>query len=78
MLIRKLNTSKDLNSTELADIATIVTEVKQHGFYSNYCNNLVQGIENTDALISEIRRIASKALLRVTFNADKTICIFED
>jgi len=78
MLIRKLNTSKDLNSTELADIATIVTEVKQHGFYSNYCINLVQGIENTDALISEIRRIASKALLRVTFNADKTICIFED
>ena len=78
MIIRKLNTSKDLNSTELADIATIVTEVKQHGFYSNYCINLVQGIENTDALISEIRRIASKALLRVTFNADKTICIFED
>jgi len=78
MLIRKLNTSKDLNSTELADIATIVTEVKQHGFYSNYCINLVQGIENTDALISEIRRIASKALLRVTFNADKTICFFED
>jgi len=78
MLIRKLNTSKDLNSTELADIATIVTEVKQHGFYSNYCINLVQGIENTDALVSEIRRIASKALLRVTFNADKTICIFED
>ena len=78
MLIRKLNTSKYLNSIELADIATIVTEVKQHGFYSNYCINLVQGIENTDALVSEIQRIASKALLRVTFNADKTICIFED
>ena len=78
MLITKHKTSKDLNSTELADIANILLEVKQHGFYSNYCINLVDGADDKETLVSKIRQIASKALLRVTFNADKTICIFED
>jgi len=78
MLITKLTTSKDLSPTESVDIATILLEVKQHGFYSNYCANLVQNIEDNDALVSEIRQLAAKALLRVTFNADNTICIFED
>ena len=78
MLITKHKTSKDLNSTELADIATILLEVKQHGFYSNYCINLVEGTDDKEVLVTKIRQIASKALLRVTFNADKTICIFED
>ena len=78
MLITKHKTSKDLSPTELADIATILLEVKQHGFYSNYCINLVEGTDDKEVLVSKIRQIASKALLRVTFNADKTICIFED
>lgn len=78
MLITKLTTSKDLNSAELADIATILSEVKQHGFYSNYCINLIQGTHDKEALVNEIRLFAYKALLKVTFNADKTICIFED
>ena len=78
MLITKAKTSKDLNSAELADIATIVSEVKEHGFYSNYCVNLIQGTHDKEALVSEIKLLAYKALLRVTFNADKTICIFED
>ena len=78
MLITKHKTSKDLNSTELADIANILLEVKQHGFYSSYCINLVEAADDKEVLVSKIRQIASKALLRVTFNADKTICIFED
>ena len=78
MLITKAKTSKDLNSAELADIATIVAEVKQHGFYSNYCINLIQGTHDKEVLVCEIKLLAYKALLRVTFNTDKTICIFED
>ena len=78
MLITTATTSTDLNSAELVDIATIVSEVKQHGFYSNFCINLIQGTKDEEALVSEIKLLAYKALLRVTFNADKTICIFED
>jgi len=78
MLITKAITSTNLNSAELADIATLISEVKQHGFYSNYCINLIQGTHDKEALESEIKLLAYKALLRVTFNADKTICIFED
>ena len=78
MFTKNVKTSADLNFSETADIETILIEVKRNGFYSAYCANLIQGIENSDALISEIRHMASKALLRVTFNADKTICIFED
>ena len=77
MLITKLRTSKDLSPAESADIATIAREVKQHGFYSAYCANLIPNITQHDALISAIQHIAARAELRVTFNAEETICIFE-
>lgn len=78
MPITTLKTSQDLHHSEPIDISRILSEVKRHGFYSNFCVNLVKDAENKDALVSEIRLIASKALLRVAFNADYTICIFED
>lgn len=34
-------------------------------------------ITDHDALIGEIEYIAARAELRVTFDAEKTICIFE-
>ena len=77
MLITKLTTSTDLSSADSADIATILNEVKQHGFYSAYCDNLIPNIAEHDALISAIQHLAARAELRVTFNAEETICIFE-
>ena len=78
MLIKKLTTSKDLSPADYADIATIAREVKQHGFYSAYCDNLIPDITEHDALISAIQHLAARAELRVTFNAEESICIFED
>jgi len=77
MLITKLKKSKDLHPVESADIATIAREVKQHGFYSAYCDHLMPNITGHDALISEIQHLAARAELRVTFNAEESICIFE-
>lgn len=77
MLIKNIKTSKDLNPSEPADLATIVREVKQHGFYSAYCANLIQGIDDHKVLMAEIRKMATRANLQVTFNAEESICIFE-
>jgi len=77
MLITKLTTSKDLSPADYADIATIAREVKEHGFYSAYCDNLIPDITEHDALISAIQHLAARAELRVTFNAEESICIFE-
>jgi hypothetical protein len=78
MLIKKLETSKNLSPVESADIAIIAREVKQHGFYSAYCAHLIQDIDHHDLLISEIKKMAARVKLRVTFNAEESICIFED
>ena len=78
MLIKKIKTTEELESVQGVAVSIILKEVRRHGFYSNYCTNLCNAIDDIDELISEIRKIASKNLLRVTFNADKTICIFED
>ena len=78
MLIKRLKISQDLSCSHPADISSILSEVKQHGFYSAYCINLMPDIVDHAALIGEIQHMAACAELRVTFNADKTICIFED
>lgn len=78
MLIKNIKTSADLNSTDSIGIAEIVREVNQHGFYSAYCATLISYIDSHDALISEIQHMAARAQLRVTFNAEESICIFED
>ena len=78
MIIIKLTASKDLSPADYADIATIAREVKEHGFYSAYCDNLIPNMTEHDALISAIQHLAVRAELRVTFNAEESICIFED
>ena len=78
MLITKLTTSKDLSPADYADIATIAREVKEHGFYSAYCDNLIPNIAEHDSLISAIEHLAARAELRLTFNAEESICIFEE
>lgn len=77
MLIKNTKTSKDLNYVEPADITAILREVKQHGFYSAFCTHLVPDIADHDAQISEIKKLAIRAQLRVTFNHAESICIFE-
>ena len=77
MLITKLTTSTDLNPADSADIATIAREVKQHGFYSTYCDHLMPNITGHGALISAIQHLAARAGLRVMFNVEESICIFE-
>jgi len=77
MFIKKLKTSVDLNPAQSTHIAEIVHEVKQHGFYSAYCVNLVPDLANHTAQIAEIKALARRANLQVTFNAEESICIFE-
>ncbi len=77
MPITTLKTSQDLSYSQPADISKILSEVKQHGFYSVFCVQLMPNIVDHDALISAIEHLAARAELQVTFNAEESICIFE-
>lgn len=77
MLLKEIKTSEDLNYSEAPEMLTIMREVKQHGFYSAYCHDVLPNSVSHDALISEIQRMAARIALRVTFNAEESICIFE-
>ena len=70
MLITKLKTSHDLSYSQPADISKILSEVKQNGFYSAFCVQLLPNNVDHDALISAIEYLAARAELRVTFNAE--------
>lgn len=72
-----INLSMDLNPAQLISIKEIVQEVNQHGFYSTFCVNLYPTITEHTELIREIRQLAIRAKLKVTFNAEQHICIFE-
>lgn len=78
MLIKEIKTAKNVSQIKPAGIATIVNEVKQHGFYSAYCDHLFIHITEHSALIHAIQQMAADAGLRVTFNAKESICIFEE
>ena len=77
MFTRHPKTSTDLNPAQSIGTAEIMQEVRQHGFYSAYCAHLIGDIADHDALISAIEHLAALAQLRVTFNAEESICIFE-
>lgn len=62
---------------EPVQINAIKLAVKKHGFYSAYCKTLIAGLNNHADLIEEIKKIALKADLLVTFNQAQDICIFE-
>ena len=66
----------DLYQTQAADIATITSEVRQHGFYSTFCTD-VADVPCHDDLIRTIKTIAINAHLKVSFNAAESICVFE-
>ena len=77
MFIHVIKKSQDLNYSEMPEMLTILHEVKQHGFYSAYCHNVLPNTGSHDALISAIQHMAANASLRVTFNKEESICIFE-
>lgn len=77
MLTTTLKTSSDLNHLENADTSSILSEVKKNGFYSAFCVNIMPHMTNHNALIAEIQHLAARAPLRVTFNTEETICVFE-
>ena len=77
MPITTLKTSQDLSYSQAADISWILSEVKQHGFYSAFCVQFMPNIAEHDALINAIEHLAARAELQVTFNAEESICIFE-
>ena len=60
------------------DISQIINEVKKNGFYSSFCDDLVNGVGNHKELILVIKMIAKSAGLKVSFNAAESVCIFED
>jgi hypothetical protein len=73
MLRKNTKTSPTLNLAESADIAR---EVKQHGFYSAFCTNMADAPSHDD-LIKQIKKLALRAHLKVSFNATESICVFE-
>lgn len=77
MLIKKLKTPKVFKQTESVNIAAIVREVKQHGFYSAHCASLVLNAQSDHDLIEKIQVIAASVHLTVSFNAAGDLCIFE-
>ncbi|WP_020168486.1 MULTISPECIES: hypothetical protein [Methylotenera] len=60
------------------DISQIINEVKKNGFYTSFCEDLVNGVGNHNELILLIKMIAKSANLKVSFNATESVCIFED
>ncbi len=76
MLIKKLTTSIDLYQAHAADITTIKSEVRQHGFYSAFCIDMADAPCHDD-LMRTIKTIAKNARLNVSFNAAESICVFE-
>jgi len=76
MLITKLTTSTDLYQTQAADIATITSEVRQNGYYSAFCTDVID-VPCHDDLMRTIKTMAKDAHLKVSFNAAESICVFE-
>ncbi len=77
MLTKNKKASSDFNSAESNDIAIIMREVKQHGFYSAFCSDVILNAPNHDDVVQMIKALAVRAHLKVSFNAAENICLFE-
>ncbi|BCM24519.1 hypothetical protein [Methyloradius palustris] len=70
-----MQTQSEQNSP--ASLILIVREVRTEGFCVVYCNSLVRDVLSEDELVRRIYQLASSVGLKVSFNAEKTLCIFE-
>lgn len=59
------------------ELAQIVDEVNQHGFYSTTLDEFMPDISDREEQMYMILMIAKKAQLTVSFNLEKNLCLFE-
>ncbi|HPH06179.1 MAG TPA: hypothetical protein PL131_09910 [Methylotenera sp.] len=60
-----------------AELAHIMQEVKQHGFYVTKLNEFLPEIQTTEERMYLICVIAKQAHLNASFNLDKNLCVLE-
>jgi len=71
-----MSTLKHHNLAQSLDLLTILAEVRMHGFYVIPCNELVN-IAQPEQAFCTIRQLADHANLRVSFNVERNLCVFE-
>lgn len=77
MLKTKPTISEALIQTEYVDIATILHEVKQHGFYAASLLDIAPQAVNNDEAIDVVNRLAVQANLQLSINHALNLCVFE-
>ncbi|HEY0268490.1 MAG TPA: hypothetical protein VGC12_04570 [Methyloradius sp.] len=60
-----------------ANLTQIIREVRTEGFCVVYCSSLVREVVSDEELVRCIWQMVSTAGLKVSFNLEKTLCIFE-
>lgn len=60
-----------------AELAHIVQEVKQHGFYATKLDVFLPEIETAEERMYVISVLAKQAHLKVSFNLNKNLCVLE-
>ena len=60
-----------------AELAQIMQEVKQHGFYVTQLDAFLPEIKSTEERMYVICVIAKQAQLKASFNLDKNLCVLE-
>lgn len=66
-----------LNYSLPTELAEIVDEVKRSGFYCASLNELVPNTQDREEQMYMALVIANKSKLKVIFNLEKNLCIFE-
>lgn len=59
------------------ELAYIVQEVKQHGFYAMQLDAFLPEIKTTEERVYVICMLAKQAHLKASFNLDKNLCVLE-
>lgn len=60
-----------------ANLTQIVREVRTEGFCVVHCNSLVSEVTSEEELVRRIYQLATSIGLKVSFNIEKSLCIFE-
>lgn len=59
------------------NLTQIVRDVRTEGFCVVYCSSLVREVVSDEEMVRRIYQLASSVRLKVSFNLEKTLCIFE-
>ncbi|HOY87542.1 MAG TPA: hypothetical protein PLJ94_06900 [Methylotenera sp.] len=66
-----------LNEASTVELAHIMQEVKQHGFYVTQLDAFLPDIKSTEERMYVICVIAKQAHLKASFNLDRNLCVLE-